>query len=135
VSKITNYKEDIEVEITELHEFFQNWFTGTVPETAFSRFSNVMNENFKIISPRGDLTNRADLIKLLKNGYRRNPNISISVSDISVEMLSENTFLAIYEEHQKSNNEFTSRISSALFTPNTNSPNNYNWLHVHETWK
>ncbi|MFV2013866.1 MAG: hypothetical protein ACC656_00420 [Candidatus Heimdallarchaeota archaeon] len=135
MSIVNNWKQDIINEIVDLHEFFQNWFNGTIPQNEFSRFIEAINTDFQIISPRGDLTNKSDLVAILKNGYARNNLIKIAVTDVNIKPISDDIFLAIYREIQTTGTETTSRISSAIFRRSNNLPNNYSWLHVHETWE
>ena len=44
-------------EIVELHQFFVDWFCGTLPQTeaTFHRFSGVMADEMHIISPDGQI--------------------------------------------------------------------------------
>ncbi|OLS25764.1 MAG: hypothetical protein HeimC2_16990 [Candidatus Heimdallarchaeota archaeon LC_2] len=135
MSNEENWDKEITKEVIELHKFFQNWFNGMIPESDFSRFSDVMAPNFKIISPSGELTEQSTLISSLRNAYGKNSTLQISVQNISVYPISSNIYLAIYEEVQRQGLELTTRISSALFSKNDELLNNYNWLHVHETWK
>lgn len=133
MSKTENWVLDITKEIIDLHEFFQNWFNGTIPESDFTRFSKVMDAGFQIISPRGDLTNISDLVDILTNAYAKNKKIKISVAEVTVKLLSTNLFLATYKEIQNIGKETTSRISSAIFKRSMT--NKFTWLHVHETWE
>jgi len=135
VSNIENWEQDVTNEITELHDFFQNWFNGTIPQSEFSKFSDVLDPEFKIISPWGELTEKTELERTLKNSYKKNSKIKITVRNISVHKVSMDIYLAIYEEIQTQDLKLTIRLSSALFCRNGESSNNYNWLHVHETWK
>ena len=134
VSNIENWEQDITNEIIELHEFFQNWFNGTIPQSEFSRFAGVMDKDFKIISPPGDLTERSKLVSGLEKSYGNNSTIQISVRNISVESICDNIYIAIYEEIQEYGLEITARISTAIFRRNEKMVNNHEWLHVHETW-
>ena len=51
-------------EVVDLHVFLQDWLTGSIPREAsvFARFEQVMGEGVQVVSPRGTLTNRADLL-------------------------------------------------------------------------
>lgn len=135
MSIIENWEQDITTEISELHEFFQNWFNGTIPQDEFKRFTAVMDESFQMISPQGELIKRSVLLSSLEKSYGKNSNILISVSNTTVHELSSNNYFAIYHEIQHQGDDTTTRISSALFQRNDKLINNYAWLHVHETWK
>ena len=58
-----------------------------------------------------------------------------AVADVNIKPISDDIFLAIYREIQTTGTETTSRISSAIFRRSNNLPNNYSWMHVHETWE
>ncbi|MCE7734966.1 MAG: hypothetical protein GPJ54_08825 [Candidatus Heimdallarchaeota archaeon] len=130
-----NWKQDITKEIEELHEFFQNWFNGTIPQSEFTRFTEVMNASFQMISPQGELIIRSVLVGSLEKSYGKNSSIRISVAKTVVHEISPDFYLATYNEIQHQGDNTTTRISSALFQRNEKLTNNYMWLHVHETWK
>lgn len=135
MSIIENWEQDITKEISELHEFFQNWFNGIIPQDEFKRFTAVMDESFQMISPQGELIERSVLVSSLEKSYGKNSNIRISVTNTVIHEISPDNYLATYHEIQHHSDETTTRISSALFQRNEKLINNYTWLHVHETWK
>jgi len=62
--KITNTttNESIKKEIIDLHQFFEDWFTGKVAYD-ISRFDKVMAADFELISPSGSLIQRGNLVE------------------------------------------------------------------------
>ena len=52
-----------ETEIVDLHRFFVAWMTASVPrsEAEFNRFTDVLDKDFVIVSPRGIITDRSAL--------------------------------------------------------------------------
>ena len=123
-------------EIVELHQFFQDWFNGDIDpsETAFSRFSGVMAEDFTIITPTGIPTPREPLISMLQKAHATRQNIKIWIENIVLRHRIGGMLLVTYEEWQQIGDDKTGRLSSALFREDSNCLNGLEWLHVHETW-
>ena len=128
-----------EKEVIELHRFFEDWFMGRLDdsEQEFSRFENVMAEDFTMIPPEGAVTQRADLLAALRKAHGAHVgegSISIRVVNIQPRQLSDDHWLVTYEEWQTEGRVERGRISSALFGRRSGTPNDVEWLHVHETW-
>ena len=123
-------------EINELHQFFQDWFTGELSATDenFERVIGVLHENFTIISPDGSLMKRVPLLALLREGHGTRQDFRIWIEDFRLHHYDGDLGLATYQEWQKSPEGTTVRLSTALFLENEGSPNRLAWLHVHETW-
>ena len=58
-------------EIEELHQFFQDWFNGVLPETdaSFARFAEVMAADFEMVAPNGRATTITALQPALRHRY------------------------------------------------------------------
>lgn len=126
-----------EKEITELHQFFQDWFNGALNNTAeaFARFTEVMSEGFGIISPAGRLTELDELTANLKQMYSAHSNIRIWIENVQLRRQDGRIIIATYEEWQQINNDTPhGRLSTVIFRENINMPNGLEWSHVHETW-
>ncbi|WP_448721230.1 DUF4440 domain-containing protein [Acanthopleuribacter pedis] len=124
-------------EVEEFHQFFQDWFTGTLPRTAqaFARFSDNLAPDFELISPRGDLLARSALVNGLEQAHGKLPKtIKIWVRDVKVRSLGAGLWLATYEEWQDKGDGERGRLSTVVFREHAASPNGMLWLHVHETW-
>lgn len=130
--QLPNYQK----EIIELHQFFQDWFQGKLPQThkAFQRFSHVLHSAFTIIPPSGALVHRDVILDGLYKGYAQNSEIEIWVSNITLHYHMPQFLIATYHEHQKTVDGETRRISTVTFQPDNECVNNLSWLHVHETW-
>jgi hypothetical protein len=128
--------ETITREITDLHQFFQDWFTGSIPqtETNFARVTSALAPGFVLISPDGSLAEYATVIDWLRNGYATRPGFRLWVEKIVLRHTSSELALATYEEWQQRDDRITARLSSALFCHRPDAPNGVEWLHVHETW-
>jgi hypothetical protein len=123
-------------EIVELHDFFQGWLSGSLPasETVFARFADTMDANFAIITPGGELVERAVLLRSLRSAHASRPGLRIWIERPHVRMNAGPLTLATYEEWQAMHGETTARISSVLFAEQHAAPNGLRWLHVHESW-
>lgn len=123
-------------EISELHDFFQAWFTGSIPndEANFQRFAAVMDPAFVIIGPDGLLTELSTLVDRLAGAYGRFPGIRIWTENHRLHHQHGDLLLCTYEEWQEAPAATTARLSSVLFLQDEATPNGVRWLHVHETW-
>jgi len=135
-------KNDCVKEVEELHQFFQDWFNGSVENsvTSFARFTDVMHADFTMIAPNGKQTNRGALKGSLFMMYGKRPSIKIWIENPEFRFLSNNTAMLTYEEWQQENEdaEPSTRISTVIFEQSPDSPtlpNNVTWLHVHETMR
>ncbi len=125
----------IEQEIRELHQFFQDWFNGVLPQSqaAFSRFSQAMDDDFMMISPDGAIVPLVPLQKRLWAGHKRGESSKIWVKNVAIRRHFGGTVLASYEEWQQVGDQpATGRLSSALFQ--IGDENRPIWLYLHETW-
>ncbi len=126
-------------EIEELHQFFEDWFTGTIENsvTGFARFSDVIHADFTMIVPNGKQTNRNELKGSLFMMHGKRPNIKIWIEKPEFRYLSSTTAMLTYEEWQKDGEdaEATTRVSTVIFESNIMTKNNVMWLHVHETMR
>jgi hypothetical protein len=128
-----NYKK----EITELHQFFQDWFRGDLPntDTTFARFADTMHPEFIIIGVSGRAFEKQIIVSDLRNAHGSNPNITIWIENIQLRYQDDRICLATYEEWQKDNDQTTARLSTVTFLKDETALNNLTWYHLHETWK
>jgi hypothetical protein len=126
----------IENEITELHQFFQDWYNNQLSPTDenFARCVNVLHPNFRIIFPSGEKVQYQTLLNILRNAHGSHANMRIWIKQIQVLHQIGELFLANYEEWQEINGQVNSRLSTVLFQKAPTTPNDLCWLHVHETW-
>ena len=129
--------EHVETEIIELHQFFQEWLNGNLPNTpaTFSRFTSVMNDGFGIVAPTGQLTDLDKLTQQLQEAYGRSNQLRIWIDNYKLRRIDGYTALATYEEWQQLADEAPyGRLSTVVFLENRTLPNRLEWFHVHETW-
>lgn len=123
-------------EIVELHEFFQDWFTGDRDDhpATFARFTAVMDSDFVIIGPDGILTTFPTLVDRLRSAYGRFPCTRIWTENHQRHQQLGNWAICTYEEWQATQEVTTARLSTVIFQADDRAPNGVRWLHVHETW-
>ena len=124
-------REACEREIRELHHFFEQWFRGDVQEddTVFARLADVLAPSFQLISPRGAI------LEGVRGAHgKRGADFRIRIEAVDVRVHAEPLCLVTYEEHQKTPEGWTGRLSSALFQQAPDSPCGVQWLHLQETW-
>lgn len=124
-------------EVQELHQFFQDWFTGTVPqsETSFARVTVALDPGFTLVNPDGSVAGYATVLKWLRAGYGTRPGFRLWTDAILLRHQSADFTLATYEEWQQAGDgRKNRRLSSACFLRDSAVPNRVSWLHVHETW-
>ena len=125
-----------EAEIRDLHQFFQDWFSGAIAQTEanFARVTTALNENFTLIGPDGTLAEYATVIGWLRGGYGSRPNFRLWTDKIVVRHQQGDLALATYEEWQTIDGQANVRLSTTLLRANPSAPAGVEWLHVHETW-
>ncbi|GAB4188432.1 MAG: hypothetical protein Tsb002_14720 [Wenzhouxiangellaceae bacterium] len=128
--------EPVIAEIRQLHYFFQEWFSGRLPqdETAFSRFSRALDEGMQFIATDGRQLDRDTLQQGLWQAHAQDRDIPLRIwtENEQVSALADDRWLAIYDEHQRRDQQYTIRRSTALFTQSADG--SLRWRHVHETW-
>jgi len=126
-------------EVEELHQFFQDWFTGAIENSAisFARFSDVIHADFTMIVPNGKQTNRDQLKGSLYMMHGKRPKIKIWIENPEFRFLSSTVAMVTYEEWQQDGEEAdpTTRVSTVIFESNIMATNKVMWLHVHETMR
>lgn len=125
-------------EVVDLHQFFQDWFNGTLPDTAdaFERFSGVMAPSFSMVTPAGNTVAIESLNTGLRSAHDRWKQApgKIWVKNVRTVYTEGELVLISYEEWQEANGETKVRQSTVLFRAKPGLPNDVEWLHVHETW-
>jgi putative acetyltransferase len=118
-------------EIVELHEFFEAWLGGTVPDTdeAYSRFAGVLDHDFTYLGPDGVLLERASLLGGLRKAHGSQPGLRIEIRNPRLISATADLTVAAYEEWQTGDgSSWSARRSTVVFVSGTV------WRHVHETW-
>lgn len=122
-------------EITEVHEFFQEWFRGERPDEAFSRFEEALDSGFVIIGPGGQELDRGTILDAVRRQHGADPEAVIEVRNVVLRMETETTAVFTYEEWQRQpDGTMRGRLSTVVFAREARAPNGLRWRHVHETW-
>lgn len=124
-------------EIVELHDFFQGWLDGTLPDTdaAFARLPATQSPEFVIITPAGELIPGPRLVAQLRDAHGSRPGWRMWIEHAVLRHVHGDLSVATYEEWQRrADGVVTARLSTAIFRAESEAPNGLVWLHVHETW-
>lgn len=125
-------------EIQQLHQFFEDWFRGTLEKTpaAFQRFEHVMAAEMSFIAPSGAPLSRAALVDFLWQSHGKNQNDALRIwtENETARVINDDVIVGVYEEHQELDGQHSVRRSSVFFQASDTAPNGWQWQHVHETW-
>lgn len=123
-------------EIEELHRFFQEWFTGELPNTdeAFARVREALSPELVFISPSGERRTTAELLEGIRRGHGKRPGLAIRIEQPELHRTPGGHVVATYREWQEEGERTTVRLSTVVLGPDPSAPNGLTWLHVHETW-
>ncbi|MFQ5675794.1 MAG: hypothetical protein ACE5G1_07865 [bacterium] len=131
-------EHQLQSEVIELHTFFEAWLTGSMDasEDTFSRLTEVLADDFQIISPSGSITAREQLLETLRQAHASRPPdaFSIWIENINSRHLTDELFIVTYEEWQKLHTDTRIRQSSAVLGLKQGTANGLVWRHLHETW-
>lgn len=125
----------LELEITQLHAFFENWFAGRLAndDGSFSRFETVLAPDFTMVTPDGRHSSRAAVLEAVRSAHGSGGR-NIRVERIEMLDSTGDRLTAAYEEWQEVDGRTTARCSTVVFAVDFNAPNALRWLRVHETW-
>ncbi|GAB4117598.1 MAG: hypothetical protein Fur005_36360 [Roseiflexaceae bacterium] len=123
-------------EIVELHDFFQGWLGGNLPNTdaVFARFLDVNDPAFTLIGPHGTLMTYSALVDWIRSAYATRPNWRMWIENVQLVASGGDLTIATYEEWQETPDGVTTRLSTVVFRHDPHAPNRLRWVHVHETW-
>lgn len=132
----TPIDERCRAEVEDLHQFFEGWLSGALPNTeaAFERAERALGSGFRLIHPSGEGRSREEILTGLRQGHESQPELKIEIRDVRLRASGENLVLATYEEWQQSERGPDGRLSTVAFHRDEQAPNRLRWVHVHETW-
>ena len=124
-------------EVDDLHRFFVDWFTGTIPNdgSEFDRLDGALADEFQIISPNGRRVDKPQLLERVRcaHGAHADDGFRIEIRYVEVRFVEPPLCLLTYEEWQRRGDDpWDGRLSSAWFRESEDAPNGVRWLHVHE---
>jgi hypothetical protein len=121
---------DCLAEVARLHQFFEDWFHGKLPESDFAVCEASLGSGFTIVTPGGELSSRKDILEAIRRHRGGEP------ADFTIETVGRHCqrigelHLTSYEERQ-TGTRATSRLSSAVLSETVQG---FVWHSVHETW-
>lgn len=124
----------VQAEITRLHEFFVDWFSGAVsPEALEDALVSRLHVQLLYVTPDGNRLSRDQLVAMLRKAHGSNSDFRIEVRDVVVRHESSEHLLITYTEVQhgarNSKQSDNARMTTALLSRTTPLV----WLHIHET--
>ncbi|MFP8890590.1 DUF4440 domain-containing protein [Natrialbaceae archaeon A-CW2] len=123
-------------QIETLHEFFADWYSGTIDRDALDQLEDVLDDDFEMVTPDGDRFDRTAVVAGIREDYDRdNPGaFVIEIKNVEIIERMGDCAAVRYEEWQESTEGTTRRISTALFKDDPSAPGDLIWLDLHETW-
>ncbi|MDA8020898.1 MAG: DUF4440 domain-containing protein [Thermoanaerobaculia bacterium] len=135
------FTERCELEVHDLHTFFQEWSVAELPDTdaTYARLGQALAPNFTMVTPEGGSLGRAAVVGGLREAHGRWPGGgTIEVSEVEPVHVLGDVAVLTYVEHQDfdagDERRMSRRRSTVVFRNEEGAPNGVRWLHVHETW-
>ncbi|MFI0445359.1 nuclear transport factor 2 family protein [Actinomadura sp. 6N118] len=133
----------VEAEIVDQHRFIEAWLRGDADRSAqaYGTFVARHTPDFVLNGPGGDATPRDGLMAGLEGAHGAMPGLVIEIRDVRVLEERDNLIVAVYEEHQTSPAERSTRRSTVVFVREGTGREGtgqqgagLRWRHLHETW-
>jgi hypothetical protein len=121
------------VEIIELHQFFQEYFTEILPAKAISRFDQTLGAGFTLIESSGKIMDYDTIKQGIRQLHGQRQGLRIWIENIMLRQELSDLLIATYEEWQEINEQKTQRACTVVFLKDEDAPNGLMWLHVHES--
>ena len=121
-------------EIVQLHDFFEAYFLGTVPEDDLSRMESAFAPNLTFLGPTGSVTGRAETIAMVRAGYAHTKQLDITITEPTLLAESGGLVACRYVENHALAKTSNHRWTTAVFEEDADAPNGLAWVTVHETW-
>jgi hypothetical protein len=121
-------------EIKRLHDFFVSYYTGETDDS--SPFIDALAPDFEMVGPDGDVLGRGAVVSLVEGKARAyGPGtFAIDIRNVVLVESGDGYALVRYEEHQRTPDDDTARLSSAFLRSDAGAPGGLAWKTVHETW-
>lgn len=130
--------DQIEKEIVDLHQFFQDWMTGTIEQNRenFNRVTETIGKGFYLVTPSGELIQRMQILDSIYKGSRSRADFRMWIENTKIRHTLGDVTVATYEEWQEwtATAKITARLTTVVFTQSSNAVNGVLWQAVHETW-
>ena len=120
-------------EVEELHEFFGKWYRSQVLKEAISRVSDVLADEFHIVTPEGHIIERDRLLQMLESRHGSMSDMEMQVEDIRLRFNEGGVIIVTYQEWGQTGKYSKRTMISAVLRSHPDKPNGLEWLHVHES--
>ena len=120
-------------EVEELHEFFGKWYRGQVLKEAFSRVSDVLADEFHIVTPEGHIIEKDMLLQKLRSQHSSMSDMEMKVEDVQLRFIREGMILVTYQEWGQTGQLSKRTMISAVLQSHPDKPNGLEWVHIHES--
>ncbi|ATG45632.1 hypothetical protein [Phaeobacter piscinae] len=130
-----NTLEIVTKEVVDLHDFFTEWFNGTVERDQLDpQFLSRLDKNVTFIPPEGHIMTGDMLRGGFDRGYGANKDFRTKIRDVTIRHEVGDLVMATYTEWQTgaalSAEKNNARVTSVVVKMS----NPVTWLHIHETW-
>ncbi len=122
-------------EVLRLHQFLVEWRTGAIAKNGdcFKRLSNVISNDFRVVSTNGQIVNRTELLQEVIKSYNAFDEGTFKLDIRNFRLCrGGKTCLGTYEEWQRIGQTTTVRVSTVVLRRLKDS--RLEWVHLHETW-
>lgn len=117
-------------EVARLHQFFQDWFQGALPDDDFALCENALAPGFTIVTPSGNLVARDEILEAIQV-HRGGESEEFGIETVGRHCQRVgDVHLTTYEERQIGPRP-TVRLSTAVLS---GTGTEFLWHAVHETW-
>jgi len=126
----------VDLEVRELHRFFQDWFNAKLSRTdsEFGRVLRAWRPPFVLRAPSGEVLGAERLALELYSQFGAFPELSIVVKNLRVEPLNNGLAArALYEEWHVDVGETDCRYCEAWFEIDEQAPNGVRWARLQES--
>ncbi len=79
---MTGVLDEVTAEIVRLHDFFEGWFQGNLPDSALDQvLAPVLHPDFENIQPAGTVLTRSVLLSGIAKAHGTNPDFRIEIRE------------------------------------------------------
>ncbi|WP_415400890.1 hypothetical protein [Tateyamaria sp. SN3-11] len=127
--------EIVTKEIVDLHDFFTEWFNGTIDRDQLEPcFLSRLHEDVQFIPPEGQVMSGAFLKEGIAGRYGTNADFRSHIRDVSIRYERGNLVLATFTEWQTGSKVSAEEKNARVTTVLVEMTDPLTWLHIQETW-
>ncbi|MEM9582173.1 MAG: hypothetical protein AAGA08_03585 [Pseudomonadota bacterium] len=127
--------EIVTKEVVDLHDFFTEWFNGTVERDQLDpQFLSRLDKNVIFIPPEGHIMTGDMLRGGFDRGYGANKDFRTKIRDVRIRHEIGDLVMAINTEWQMGTALSAEKNNARVTSVVVKMTNPVTWLHIHETW-